>query len=50
MGVAAGATNDLHRSNPLPVNSLARRIAVFYCGSVLLLVMILPWTTYGATE
>jgi L-asparagine permease len=50
VGVAAGETKNPERLIPRAVNSVAWRIAVFYCGSVLLLVMILPWTMYGATE
>lgn len=50
VGIAAGEAKDPKRIIPKAVNSVAWRIALFYCGSVLLLVMILPWTAYGPTE
>ncbi|MGY0063688.1 amino acid permease [Streptomyces sp. LZ34] len=50
VGIAAGETKQPERLIPRAVNSVAWRIGIFYCGSILLLVMILPWTMYGATE
>jgi L-asparagine permease len=50
VGVAAGETKDVKRVIPKAVNGVMWRIAVFYCGSVLLLVMVLPWTEYSATQ
>ncbi len=35
---------------PRAINSVIARIAVFYCGSVLLLAMLLPYTTYKHGE
>ena len=50
VGVAAGETKDPRRVIPRAVNGVIWRIAVFYCGSVLLLVMVLPWTDYSANQ
>jgi L-asparagine permease len=50
VGIAAGETAQPRKVIPRAVNSVALRIILFYCGSVLLLVMIMPWTAYGATE
>lgn len=50
VGIAAGETKDPGRLIPKVVNSVAWRIAVFYCGSILLLVMVLPWNSYSAGE
>lgn len=50
VGVAAGETKDPRRVIPRAVNGVIWRIAVFYCGSVMLLVMVLPWTDYSANQ
>ena len=50
VGVAAGETKDVARVIPKAVNGVMWRIALFYCGSVLLLVMVLPWTFYSAGQ
>lgn len=50
VGVAAGETKDPRRVIPRAINGVIWRIAVFYCGSVLLLVMVLPWTDYSANQ
>jgi L-asparagine permease len=50
VGVAAGETKDPHKVIPRAINGVIWRIALFYCGSVLLLVMVLPWTDYSAGE
>jgi L-asparagine permease len=50
VGVAAGETKDVRNVIPKAVNGVIWRIAVFYCGSVLLLVMVLPWTDYTANQ
>lgn len=50
VGVAAGETKDPRRVIPRAINGVIWRIAVFYCGSVLLLVMVLPWTGYSANQ
>lgn len=50
VGVTAGETSDPRKVIPKAVNSVAWRIGIFYVGSVLLLVMILPWTAYHSGE
>lgn len=50
VGVAAGETKDVKRVIPKAINGVIWRIAIFYCGSVLLLVMVLPWTEYSASQ
>ncbi|GAA0413451.1 L-asparagine permease [Acrocarpospora corrugata] len=50
VGITAGETKDPHKIMPRAINSVLWRIAVFYIGSVLLLVMVLPWTAYKAGE
>jgi L-asparagine permease len=46
VGVAAGEMEDSEREVPKAVNAVIYRIGVFYCGSILLLVSILPTTEY----
>ena len=48
VGVAAGEMKDPDREVPKAVNAVIFRIAVFYCGSILLLVSMLPTTEYTA--
>ncbi len=50
VGVAAGEMANPQREVPKAVNSVIFRIAVFYCGSILLLVSMLPTTDYTAGE
>jgi L-asparagine permease len=50
VGVAAGETKNVRAVIPKAVNGVIWRIAIFYCGSVLLLVMVLPWTYYSAGQ
>jgi L-asparagine permease len=50
VGIAAGETKEPKRIVPRAVNSVIWRIAIFYCGSILLLVMVLPWTAYSSGE
>lgn len=50
VGVTAGETRDVATVIPKAINGVMWRIAVFYVGSVLLLVMVLPWTEYGPDE
>ncbi|GAB1817454.1 amino acid permease [Herbidospora sp. RD11066] len=50
VGIAAGETKNPHEVLPKAVNSVIWRIAIFYVGSVLLLGMVLPWTSYSAGE
>src|SRR4051795_3830862 len=46
VGVAAGEMEDAKTEVPKAVNAVIFRIAVFYCGSILLLVSMLPTTDY----
>src|SRR5919199_4446701 len=46
VGVAAGEMEDSRREVPKAVNAVIFRIAVFYCGSILLLVSMLPTQDY----
>ncbi|CCH79143.1 putative amino acid permease [Nostocoides japonicum T1-X7] len=46
VGIAAGEMQDAKREVPKAVNAVIFRIAVFYCGSILLLCCILPTSSY----
>jgi L-asparagine permease len=48
IGTAAGETHDARKVLPRAINSVMWRIALFYVGSVVLLVLLLPWTAYKA--
>ena len=48
IGTAAGEAQDARRILPRAINSVMWRIALFYVGSVVLLVMLMPWTAYRA--
>lgn len=48
VGVAAGEMTDAKKEVPKAVNAVIMRIAVFYCGSILLLVSMLPTKEYKA--
>lgn len=48
VGVAAGEMEDAKREVPKAVNAVVMRIAVFYCGSILLLVCMLPTSQYAS--
>ena len=48
VGVAAGETENPRKVIPKAVNSVGWRIAIFYVGSVLLLVMLLPTSMYSS--
>jgi L-asparagine permease len=50
VGVTAGEAAEPRKVIPKAVNAVGWRIAIFYVGSILLLVMLLPWTAYSATE
>ncbi|GHF60936.1 L-asparagine permease [Amycolatopsis bartoniae] len=50
VGVTAGETAEPRKVIPKAVNSVAWRIGLFYVGSVVLLVMLLPWTSYKSGE
>jgi L-asparagine permease len=46
VGVAAGEMEDARTEVPKAVNAVIFRIAIFYCGSILLLVSMLPTSEY----
>ncbi|MFT4044851.1 MAG: amino acid permease [Gordonia sp. (in: high G+C Gram-positive bacteria)] len=50
VGVAAGEMQNPEREVPRAVNAVIMRIGVFYCGSILLLVAMLPTTEYHSGE
>jgi L-asparagine permease len=51
VGIAAGEAQDPERVVPRAINSVTWRIGLFYVGSVVLLVLLLPWTAYkGGTS
>jgi L-asparagine permease len=50
LGVAAGEAQDAKAVLPRAINSVIWRIAIFYVGSVVLLVLLLPWNAYSADE
>ena len=50
VGVTAGEAAEPRKVIPKAVNAVGWRIAIFYVGSVLLLVMVLPWNDYSGTE
>ncbi|SFN12783.1 asparagine:proton symporter, AAT family [Izhakiella capsodis] len=50
VGVAAGECKDPKNVVPKAVNSVIWRIGLFYVGSILLLVLLLPWNAYQAGE
>uniref|UniRef100_UPI0035B0E2BC amino acid permease n=1 Tax=Saccharopolyspora galaxeae TaxID=2781241 RepID=UPI0035B0E2BC len=50
VGVAAGETENPEKIMPKAINSIMWRIGIFYVGSVLLLSMLLPWTSYKDGE
>jgi len=50
VGTAAGECKDPEKSVPKAINSVIWRIGLFYVGSVVLLVMLLPWSAYQAGQ
>lgn len=48
IGVAAGECHDAHKIVPRAINSVIWRIVLFYVGSIVLLVCILPWSAYSS--
>ncbi|MEU8360986.1 amino acid permease [Nonomuraea sp. NPDC048882] len=48
VGITAGETAKPREVMPKAINGVVWRIAIFYVGSVLLLGMVLPWTSYEA--
>lgn len=50
VGTAAGETKEPEKILPKAINSVIWRIALFYVGSVVLLVLLLPWNAYHAGQ
>ena len=50
VGTAAGETADPQKIMPRAINSVIARIALFYVGSLFLLGLLLPYTSYKASE
>jgi L-asparagine permease len=50
VGTAAGETADPEKIMPRAINSVIARIAIFYVGSVALLALLLPYTSFKAGE
>ena len=50
VGTAAGETAEPAKVMPRAINSVIIRIAVFYVGSLIVLALLLPYTTYHAGE
>ena len=50
VGTAAGETKDPESVLPKAINSVIWRIALFYVGSIVLLVCLLPWNAYQAGQ
>ena len=50
VGIAAGETENPREVVPRAINSVVARITVFYVGSVLLLALLLPFSSYSAAE
>ncbi len=48
IGIAAGEAQDAKQVLPRAINSVMYRIALFYVGSVALLVLLMPWSAYHA--
>ena len=48
IGIAAGEAQNARQILPRAINSVMYRIAIFYVGSVVLLVLLMPWTAYHA--
>ncbi|BBU45027.1 L-asparagine permease [Pseudomonas putida] len=50
VGTAAGETENPKDILPKAINGVIWRIVLFYIGSVVLLISVLPWTAYSANE
>jgi L-asparagine permease len=50
VGVAAGETENPEKIMPKAINSIMWRIGVFYVGSVVLLAMLMPWSSYSSDQ
>ncbi|WP_020497481.1 amino acid permease [Sciscionella marina] len=50
ISIAAGETANPQKVMPRAINSVIVRLAIFYCGTVLLLALLLPARLYSATQ
>ncbi len=50
VGTAAGETENPEKLMPRAINSVVARIAIFYVGSLVVLALLLPYTTYQSGE
>ncbi|WP_432571150.1 amino acid permease [Kineococcus sp. SYSU DK005] len=50
VGTAAGETENPEKIMPRAINTVIVRIVVFYCGSLVLLALLLPYSAYSADE
>ena len=50
VGTTAGETSNPATVVPRAVRSVSWRIALFYVGSIVMLVLVLPWNRYSASE
>lgn len=50
VGIAAGETKNPEKMMPRAINSVIVRIVIFYVGSVLLLVLLMPFSRYSSGE
>ena len=50
VGVAAGEAREAEKILPKAINSMILRIFVFYVGSVMLLALVLPYTSYSKDQ
>ncbi len=50
VGATSGETKDVEKIIPRAINTVVFRIAVFYVGSVILLCLLLPYSSYSAQE
>ncbi|VWB89346.1 amino acid permease [Burkholderia lata] len=50
LGVTAGEAQNPEKSLPRATNAVAWRIAIFYIGPMLILMMLMPWTSFSAAE
>lgn len=50
VSIAAGENDNPKKIVPRATNAVIWRIGIFYLGSVLILILVLPYTSYSATE
>nr|WP_240680343.1 amino acid permease [Alloscardovia theropitheci] len=50
VGVAAGETENAQKVLPKAINSMIVRIFVFYVGSVILMALVLPYSSYSSSQ